>query len=326
MVAAVAQRTSRGSLAHCIARFAMSGSWILKGGNMRLLHIVLLMSLTGITLAQEVTKTPTMTREEQIVRNAYANLTSAAQVGVLWHAIELPEGKAKFEDRVGVNDAMNKQLHFELTGFKVGELKQISEASSSFLVTGPISVLRVEYHEVPIENVAGENNESFNLVYADVALNIPSESQHRFANRGRNQKISSVKLFVHALRQPKSGEWTRYVSYSAVAKLGEHSISYRATFLFGGQGANEEILPLDYATAMNIARFIDVNVCPATVATRLFHGGTGAGAWILEHNACRCSKAHGERASNGRDSVSQMQTSTRSVLRADVDSPMKHFW
>jgi hypothetical protein len=290
---------------------------------MRLRHIVLLMALTGITLAQEVTKTPIMTREEQIVRNAYANLRSAAQVGVLWHAIELPEGKAKFEDRVGVNDAMNKQLHFELTDFKVGELKQISEASSSFVVTGPVSVLRVEYHEVPIENVSDKNKESFNLVYADVALNIPSESQHRFANRGRNQKISSVKLFVHALRQPKSGgEWTRYVSYSVVAKLGERSISYRATFLFSGQGASEEILPLDYVTAMKIAPFVDVDVCPAAVATRLFNGMTGAGGWILEHNACRCSKAHAKQAFRVGDGAFQRMTSPTYVVVADVNSQL----
>jgi hypothetical protein len=287
---------------------------------MRFRNLVLLLSLVGISVAQESVTTSAMTHEERVVRAAYANLTSAAQVGILWHAIELPEGKAKFGDRAGVNDAMNKQLHFELTDFKVGDLKQISRASSSFLVTGPVSRLRVEYHELPIEKVAGENNETFNLVYADVSLNIPSESPHGSSNQVRNQKSSSVELFVHALRQPKGvGEWARYASYSVLARLGERSISYRATFLFSGQGASEEVLPLDYATAMKIAPFVSVDVCPAAVATSLFNGMTGAGGWILEHNACRCSKAHAKQAFRVRDGAFQRMTSPTYSVAADVN-------
>lgn len=271
---------------------------------MRLVNLVLLLSLVSIVGAQEADKTPTMTREERIVRNAYINLTAAAQVGVLWHAIELPEGQAKLGNRLSVSEALDRQLHFDLTDFKVGELRQVGKASSASLVTGPVGSLGAQYHEVPIENVLGEN-ERFNLVYADVTLKSASESQHSSARLVPIHKVSTVKEFVHALRQPDNGgDWTRYASYSVVAKLGERSISYRATFLFSGHDTTEEMLPLDYATSMNITPFIKLQVCPAAIATTVFKEITEAGAWVREHNACRCTKVHDEGNSRDRDNRS----------------------
>jgi hypothetical protein len=257
------------------------------------------MSLTSISVAQEHTTKRTMSHEEDVVRTTYADLSSAAQVGVLWHAIDRREGQSDLRDRLAVSEAMDKQLRFELADFEVGELRRAGRASSILLVRGPVGILSAQYHEVPVNHASGELNENLKLVYADIAWKVLAELQKGPARPMPAHKVSNVKQFVRALRQPKSGgEWTRFASYSVVARLRDRSVSYRATFLFSGRGATEEILPLDYATAMNIAPFIKLQMCPPAVASTVFHEIPDVQAWALEHQACRCAKAHEKVASS----------------------------
>src|ERR1700704_5967554 len=82
-----------------------------------------------------------MSREEQIVRSTYARVTFAAQLGMLWHAVDLDEGWPGLDDGLALTKAMNEQARFDLADFKVGELKDISAASWTSLIEGPVNVL-----------------------------------------------------------------------------------------------------------------------------------------------------------------------------------------
>lgn len=171
---------------------------------MRLRHLVFIMSLTSISMAQELTAKRTMSHEEEVVRTTYADLSSAAQVGVLWHAVDRREGQSDLS--IALSEAMDRQLRFELAEFKVGELRRVGNTSSMSLATGPVGILSAQYYEVPVNPVRGDPNASFNLIYADITLKTPTEIQKDTARPIPAHKVSTVKQFVHALRQPKSGE------------------------------------------------------------------------------------------------------------------------
>jgi hypothetical protein len=203
-----------------------------------------------------------MSHEEKVVQAAYANLSSAAQTGALWHAIESREGQSPNKNRTALINAMYKPLRFELTDFKVGDLGQIRNAPSTSLVSGPDFILKAEYHEVPVE-VMGGATADYNLVYADITWKQPLDPLSDAAEELRAHKIFTVKQFVLGLRQPKSSSgWTRYAAYHVVATFGGHRVSYRATFLFSGGGATEEILAVDYATATTVSPFTKIRKCP----------------------------------------------------------------
>lgn len=256
---------------------------------MRLKRLVLALFLTGISVEQISAATPSRSHEEEAVRTAYSNLGCAAQVGVLWHAIDSHDGQFELKDRLALSDATDKQLRFDLSDFKVGELRSVDKLPFTSLVTEPVGILSTQYRELPVNVTRGETKQTVNLIYADVTWKAPVPSQEDPHHPGRAHRVSTIEETVRALRQPKrGGEWVRYASYSVVAKLGARSISYRATFLFTGNGATEEILPLDYATAMNIASFIKLETDPAVVANSVFDGIPPVRAWIQEHGACSC--------------------------------------
>jgi hypothetical protein len=262
---------------------------------MQLRHLALLMWLTTISVAQNRNTKPTLTHEENVVRAAYRNLSSAAQTGALWHAIESREGQSPNKNRIALIDAMYKPLRFELTDFKVGDVGQIRNAPSTSLVSGPDFILRAEYREVPVEVTTGAATANYNLVYADITWKQPLEPPSDSAEELRAHKIFTVKQFLLGLREPKrSGGWTRYAAYHVVATFGEHRVSYRATFLFSGGGATEEILAVDYATAMTVSPFTKIRECPSAVANTMFHEMPEAQAWSVKHRTCRCAETHQE--------------------------------
>src|SRR5882724_10970232 len=109
---------------------------------MQLRHLALLMWLTTISVAQDLNPKPAISREEDVVRAAYSNLSSAAQTGTLWHAFESREGQSQNKNRIGLIDAMYMPLRFELDDFKVGDLGHVRNAPATSLVRGPAGILK----------------------------------------------------------------------------------------------------------------------------------------------------------------------------------------
>jgi hypothetical protein len=255
--------------------------------------LVLLLCLAGFCAGQGSAKKSTVSYEEELVRAVYAKLSCAAQIGTSWHAIEQGDGQTEAKDRLASNQATDQQS-FELSDFTVGDLRRVGTAPWTSLVAGPVGVLGAQYRELSVKPTGQGSKSSFNLIYADLTWKTSAELQD-VAQIVRTDKVLTITEFVQGLRQPEMSDgWERYASYTVVARLGEHSISYRATFLFSGHHETEEILPLDYATAMKIAPFVKARICPTVVASTIFHGVPLLQASIMEHEACRWTKAHGE--------------------------------
>jgi hypothetical protein len=253
------------------------------------------MSLTSICLAQEFGTKPAMSHEAEVVRTAYSKLSYATQVGMIWHAIAQHDRRLEAETALG--PAMNEQLQFQLVDFKIGKISDVGKAPWTSLVDAPVGILRVQYQDLPVAFANGTSQASFNIVYADVEWKTPPDS-HIVSNAGpathvKASKTPTVKQVLRALRQPNNGgEWTRYASYSVVAKLHERSISYRATFLFSGKDATEEILPLDYATAMKISSFVKTPMYPAALVNTSFREIPFVQAWIESNALTGCKTFH----------------------------------
>jgi len=229
-----------------------------------------------------------MSHEEQIVRATYARVTFAAQLGMLWHAVELNEGWPGLNDGLVLTKAMNDQVRFDLTDFKVGELKDIGTASWASLVEGPVDTLFIHFVEMPVSFTKNNKTRNFPITYADAAWKPAAPSAiDTLEERTRTSLVPTVKEVLRSLHKPNSGgEWKRYASYSVVASLREKSISYRATFLFSADG--HEILPLDYATGMGIAPFVKTTMYPSALVDTAFREIPLIQSWILSNEIKGC--------------------------------------
>jgi hypothetical protein len=235
----------------------------------------------------------TMSREEEIVRSTYARVTFAAQLGMLWHAVEMNEGWPGLNDGLVLTKAMNEQIRFDLTDFKVGESKDVSTASWSSMIEGPVDVLFIHFVEAPVGFTKKTKTQTFYITYADAAWKPGAPSAiDTLEERTRTSLVPTVKEVLRSLRKPNSGggDWKRYASYSVVASLRERSISYRATFLFSPNG--DEVLPLDYATGMGIAPFVKTAMYPSALVDTAFREIPLVQSWILSNEIKGCKKSN----------------------------------
>lgn len=247
------------------------------------LKFILLFLLVPLASGQQP-----MTHEEQVVRTTYARVTFAAQLGMLWHAIELDEGWPGLNDGLELTKAMNDQVRFDLTDFKVGDLKDISTASWTSLVEGPVDTLFIHFVEMRVGFTKNNKTRNFPITYADAAWKPAARSAiETLEERTRTSLVPPVREVLQSLHKPNGGgEWKRYASYSVVASLREKSISYRATFLFSSNG--NEVLPLDYATGMGVAAFVKTTMYPSALVDTAFREIPLAQSWILSNEIKGC--------------------------------------
>jgi len=256
------------------------------------LYLIILAVIISCFAGNAVGAAHKMSSEEGVVRATYARLTFAAQLGMLWHAVELDDGWPGLDDGLALSKAMNEQVRFDLTDFKVGELKDISAASWTSLIEGPVDVLFIHFVEMPVGFTKNNKRRDFQITYADAAWKPAASSPiETLEERARTSLVPSVKEVMRSLRKPNDGgEWTRYASYSVVASLRERSISYRATFLFGPNG--QEVLPLDYATGMGIAPFVKTSMYPSALVDTAFREIPFVQAWILSNEIKGCKNSN----------------------------------
>jgi hypothetical protein len=233
-----------------------------------------------------------MTHEEEVVRTTYAKLSFAAQIGMLWHAAEQDDGWPSLNEGLVLSKAMNEQIRFEISGVKVGFLDEIEKLSWASLVEGPVDVLFLPSVTVPVGFTKGKIRKDFYITYADAAWKPERPSPvETLEERKQTADTPSIKEVLQSLRKPNGGgKWTRYASYSVVAMLRGRLVSYRAVFLFSKHGDHEEILPLDYATAMGIAPFINASMYPSALVDTPFRELPYIQAWIVANQISGCKK------------------------------------
>jgi len=252
----------------------------------------------------------TVSHEEQVVRAAYARLSCAAQIGYAWHqSNEDPSQTNASSGSVG-DDRSKEGLNFELTDFAVGQLSSLSSMPWTSLVSGPVKVLNAEYRSLrPSSSNTGPPKSGAHLSYADVMWD--SSAHEAVSDLVMPDHPVTVMEYIDSLQQPKSEEgWTRYASYFVVATQGEHKISYRATFLFSGSGEREEILPLDYATAMTIAPFVTTRLNPAQLAETVFSSKPLLRSDVVRNEGCRWLIRHEENSATLKTSPKETPATT----------------
>src|ERR1051325_6695215 len=124
----------------------------------KLVVLVLVLSLQAIS--QPSPATP-MTHEEEVIRTAYGKLSFAAQIGMLWHATEQHSGWPRLNDGLVLTKAMNDQIHFDISGLKVGKLADIRNQSWTSLVEGPVDVLFLTAIQSPVGFAKGKVRKEF---------------------------------------------------------------------------------------------------------------------------------------------------------------------
>jgi len=273
------------------------------------LFIVLLI-LGGASSGQTPISNEVMSHEEAVVRAAYAKLSCAAKIGYYWHGIDNESDPFTRANPRSVVDA-DQELRFE-PHLQVGQLASISSLPWTSLVSGPINILHAEYHELPGSRPDPQSKELFASGFADVTWN--SRTHEDVSDLAKLNQGVTVAEYVNALQQPTTGEgWIRYATYQIRATLGEHAVSYRATFLFAGNGRTEEVWPLDYATGMTIAPFIKARVCAANAANTVFSLKPTVQPKLLDNESCRWLKAHGQECCDSSDYCVSEKVSTGSA-------------
>lgn len=232
-----------------------------------------------------------MSHEEELVRIAYAKLSYAAQIGMLWHAVAQHNGWPSIDDEFTLGRAMNDQLRFELSGFKVGNISEIANTPWSSLIEGPVDVLFAIPHTAPVNFESGNSKIKLEITYADVAWKKSSESpvEKKEDTAARSSNSPTVEEVIKSLKKPVSAQWSRFASYSVVAILRGQAISYRATFLFS-DGKNGEILPLDYAATNGVGLFVNSAMYPAALVETAFREIPFIQGWISANEISGCKK------------------------------------
>jgi hypothetical protein len=269
---------------------------------------VVLLILTGASSGQTPIANEVMSHEEAVVRAAYAKLSCAAQIGYYWHGTD---DHSDSSNRPGLRsvEGEDQGLRFELSDFKVGQLKSISSSPWSSLISGPIRILYADYHELPADP---ESKATFATGYADVTWN--TRTRGDVSELPDMNRVVTVAEYIRALQQPKTGEgWTRYATYQVMTTWREHQVSYRATFLFSGSTQTEEVWPLDYATAMTIAPFLNARVCATNAANTVLRLKSISQAKLLNNEACRWLKTHNEECCDSSDRCIAKQVPTGSA-------------
>lgn len=252
---------------------------------MRLLRSTLFLALCLPSLAQ-------VTHEEQVVRASYAKLSFAAQLGMVWHTARGHSGWPSLADSEALRHAMENQLRFELSGFKVGNVSDVLSQSWDSFVTSPDEAIKVEYREVPFTVQTPTSRSIERIIYADASWIHPQKGgrvmQHVVTVAEELPHITST---GPALTIKGDERWQRYASFAVVATLAGKSLSYRAMFLFRkGANGHETVLPLDFATQMGLVPFLNTPMYPSALVETSLREIPFVQGWLAANNIAGCKK------------------------------------
>lgn len=273
---------------------------------MRLMWVVLLLQIAATFGLSQEKALPTkavsvssvslslMTPEEEAVRTAYAKFSFAARIALLSHAVEKFPGGPGLDNPLALTKAMDDEIRFDLTDFKVGKVRDIYSKPASTLFEGPVGLLNVQTGERADEFTKDGITKKYNVTYADVDWQPkpPPSPDLTQEHRTKTGKLTpTVEDMLYPMRKPNSGgEWTRYVSYSVVASLRGRTLSYRASFIFSGNGEMEDTMSLDFATLMSPGFFVNNPMYPSLLVDTAYREIPYIQAWIVANQIAGCKK------------------------------------
>lgn len=219
---------------------------------------------TGLVSASPADK---MTYEEEVVRNTYAKLAYAVQVGTVHRAVKEDQQltAATLDARLAAGE-----LRFEFTNFAVGNLAD-ARGNYSDLVAKPsgsdalaVTTVAFSFKEGLKETV--ETHAEARWITEQTLL-------------GEDWNIPAAKAFM----QIEHANWySRYAAYTATVSFEGRSRTYNAVFLFGKNDKGEdEVLPLDTVTGNSALHDLwKASVYPATLLETKWRGHQAVTHWL----------------------------------------------
>ena len=207
---------------------------------MRKVHAVLVMFWATFAIGQTMTH-QTMTHEEEVVRTTYAKLSFADEIGIIIGAMGKNPDKWRMPES-SLDKSLNSRLDFQLSSFKVGEVKEIEGR-----ITAEISGLPKEKTDQILDVVPSTFNyhvdkeEGTWTLYARIRW-----KEAGFDPRGGGNFWPMAEI----LKLPEMGGiFTRYATYTVTLTFESKSITYHTVALFETKPDGSE----------NV-HFMDVNV------------------------------------------------------------------
>lgn len=198
-----------------------------------------------IMISTSAASNTAMSREEQIVRMAYAKLAFAAQVTEVHKMIDEHPFKPEEIDR----NEFTRRLHdaevtFSISNMKVGNIEEILNTKYSELATKPSGDVLSSTHGI--------------YIYTREGKEVRSETIHLEWIKGQQNFIEDWDtplgegLRINREQKTNLSTYTRYARYSITTTFKQKSRSYLAMFLFGTKpDGTEDILVLDLILNVN---------------------------------------------------------------------------
>lgn len=239
-----------------------------------------------------------MSSEEATVRNTYAKLTYASQVGVLAKAV-LFNGKRYPDDtgpaagdQAGIERELATQLHLELKDFRIGDVAEIQDKplASFITVPGPASL---KLTNDGANYGIGSQFSTTNTTISWISISWRSSQEAAAYSKQVSDEVyaKSVGKLLSQVRV----SYSRYAAFSVHATLQEKSISYNALFLFPKDPHAANLWPLDMVIGSELIMLNQAPLYPGALVETTFRELPAVREWIDSHRVSGC-PVKGQRA------------------------------
>jgi hypothetical protein len=225
-----------------------------------------------------------MPQEEQMVRNYYAKLSFASQMGilssVLFRMTPATGGEA--------NKLLESRIRFVLSEFQVGDFAEIASSPWTLILNldAPQDVLDIILSGSDI----GVNEHKFFLPWYQVNWNKDQakpewqgDRREQVSKAMRSHGINTVKDLV---KIAAPGDWSRYASFTVNATLDGRTITYRAVFLFANRG--ETVATFDPAFHMPVQ--LNAPLYPGVLVESAYRELPLFKSWVAKNQLSGCKK------------------------------------
>lgn len=238
-----------------------------------------------------------MGSEETTVRNTYARLKYACEVGVLAKAV-IFNGK-KFPgdtgptagDQKGIERELARQLDLELKDFRIGDVAEIKDKPLASLITVPGADSFKLVNEGANYSV-GSQFSTTNTTISWVSIRWRSNQEAAAYSKEVSDEVSqkTVGDLIAQVRVP----YARYASFSVHATLQGKSISYNTLFLFP-KDPHADLWPIDTVIGSELIGLNKAPLYPGALVETTFRELPVVRAWVDSHRVSSC-PVKGQRA------------------------------
>ena len=266
---------------------------------MRLLQVATLLLLLGPLLLPRNSQrhglgpsTPGgMSSEEMAVRNTYAKLGYACQIGVLAKAV-LFNGKRFSDetgpaasDQAGIERELAKQVNLELKDFRIGDVAEIKEKPLASFITVPGADSFRLVNDGANYSIGSQFSKTDTTIHWTT---IRWKSSQEAAAYSKEVYDETSKKTVGQLLAAARVPYSRYASFSVHATLQGKSISYNALFLFPQAPDKGHPWPIDTVIGSELIPLTIADLYPGALVETTFREVPVVRAWIDSHRMSSC--------------------------------------